>query len=144
MVPKNLDGTNGVFVRKKREDGNLDWDLDEHVRTKRAVQHTSYYPMLLPEFELYGIKPSGGELKAATSCVCSKKPSSKVRKSLDMYVSWNDSLKDLRSRKSPPQSPLVTMAPLPIEFGKGSLLAMSSLLRHFISKVNFKFRIVSL
>ena len=70
-----------------------------HVREKRAVQQTSYYPMLLPEFELYGIKPSGGALDAATSCVCAKKPSSKVRKSLDMYVSWNDSLKDLRSRK---------------------------------------------
>ena len=51
------------------------------------------------KFELYGIKPSGGALDAATSCVCAKKPSSKVRKSLDMYVSWNDSLKDLRSRK---------------------------------------------
>ena len=58
------------------------------MRRKRAVQHESYYPMLLPAFELYGIKPSGGELKAATSCVCDKKPSSKVRKSLDMYVSW--------------------------------------------------------
>ena len=69
------------------------------MREKRAVQQTSYYPMLLPEFELYGIKPSGGALDAATSCVCAKKPSSKVRKSLDMYVSWNDSLKDLRSRK---------------------------------------------
>ena len=32
------------------------------MRRKRAVQQTSYYPMLLPEFELYGIKPSGGEL----------------------------------------------------------------------------------
>ena len=55
--------------------------------------------MLLPEFELYGIKPSGGALDAASTCVCAKKPSSKVRKSLDMYVSWNDSLKDPRSRK---------------------------------------------
>ena len=71
------------------------------MREKRAVQHESYYPMLLPEFELYGIKPSGGALDAASTCVCAKKPSSKVRKSLDMYVSWNDSLKDTRSRKSP-------------------------------------------
>ena len=61
---------NDAFQRKKREDADTDyseWDLEEHVREKRAVQHDSYYPMVLPEFELYGIKPSGGALDAATT-----------------------------------------------------------------------------
>ena len=63
------------------------------------MQLDSFYPMLLPKFELYGIKPSGGELTAASSCVCDKLPTSKVRKNLEMFVAWDDALKDIRSRK---------------------------------------------
>ena len=56
------------------------------------------YPMLLPRFELYGVKPSGGALNAAaTSCLCDTAPTSKTRKALYMRAEWHGGLKDPRS-----------------------------------------------
>ncbi len=71
-----------------------------HVRRKRAAAVNSFYPMLLPEFKLYGVKPSGGELTAATTCVCDKKPTSLVRKVFSLHVAWDPSLKDPTSGES--------------------------------------------
>ena len=54
--------------------------------------------MLLPRFELYGVKPSGGALNAAaTSCLCDAAPTSKTRKALYMRAEWHGGLKDPRS-----------------------------------------------
>jgi hypothetical protein len=50
--------------------------------------------MLLPQFKLYGVKPSGGELLAATTCTCDKTPTAIVRKVVSLYVAWDDSLKN--------------------------------------------------
>ena len=57
----------------------------------------SPYPMVMSKPELHGVKPSGGGLKAATTCICEKKPTYHVRKEVYKHVKWFDDLKDPKS-----------------------------------------------
>ena len=50
-------------------------------------------------FELYGVKPSGGELLAATTCVCKQTPAYRIRKAVTKVVKWEDDFKDPKSSK---------------------------------------------
>ena len=60
----------------------------------------SPYPMMIPKLELYGVKPSGGGLKAATTCKCERTPTYYVRKVVSKKLKWFDELKDPKSSKN--------------------------------------------
>ena len=55
--------------------------------------------MMIPKLELYGVKPSGGGLKAATTCKCERTPTYYVRKVVTKKLKWFDDLKDPKSSK---------------------------------------------
>ena len=64
----------------------------------QAVFQADFFTIELdPRFELYGVKPSGGALAAATACLCSGAPTAKTRKAVYMRAAWHDGLKDPRS-----------------------------------------------
>ena len=78
--------------------------LNNEIDTKYEIPKISPdlrspYPMILPKLELYGVKPSGGGLRAATSCNCEKKPTYYIRKRVSKYAKWFDDLKDQKSSK---------------------------------------------
>ena len=79
--------------------------LNQDINTKYEMPKISPdlkspYPMIVPKHEMWGVQPSGGALKGATTCLCEQKPTYYVRKVVSKHVKWwFDDLKNPKSSK---------------------------------------------
>ena len=55
-----------------------------------------YDAMLVPEYEVKGIQPKGGDLKNAEVCPCGP-PAGKLRKEIKLKVAWENDMWDPNS-----------------------------------------------
>ena len=68
-----------------------------HRRARRQISFNEMYDgMLVPENEVKGIQPKGGDLKNAEVCPCGP-PASKLRKEIKLKVAWENDMWDPNS-----------------------------------------------
>lgn len=99
QVAQRAANLNGTQSRRKRDSYNQD-PLTSHAREKRSVNNDGMkgFPALLKtSHSIYGVFTHNGDLTNSTSCTCSNKPTSKVRKILSTLVAWDEDLMDYHS-----------------------------------------------